>query len=606
MAIWTGEINELNKVYSSFKGQLPDIMKELEQLIRTDDPNVVMLYSRRCLEVIVTDLCETELKRPRKTEPLKGIIDKLNSEEKVPSYIITSMLGLNSMANYGAHPKDFDPEQVRPVLNNLSIIIKWYLKYKDFQIVSKTEAKAEAPKSDNQNYKENYQEKEIVKPKKRTLHWSLKVILGLVLLFGAYFLVMFILFNKNNRELSEDNLTNEVKIGDQVWMAQNLRTTKFSDGTPIALVTDKKEWANLETPAFCWYNNNAGKYEKSSFGALYNWYVVNTGKLCPLGWHVPSDAEWTILLYKVGGEDIAGDELKEIGRNFWSQQYNRANNHSGFAAVGGGNRNMYGPFEEINIRGYLWSASDFPEYVNYPTSINIFSDASNVLTPTMDKKFGMSVRCIKDHNITDYDNNKYNTVQFSNQVWMAENLKTTRLKDGTPIPLVTDKEEWKNLKTPAYCLYDSSLAAWGHGYSSALRKVSGALYNWYAVNTGNLCPTGWHVSSDGDWRRLTAYFGGDSVAGDKLKSTDFWPVRADTIKTTTNESGFTALPGGSRQPDGSFYFDLGDTGSWWCSPEYPGNSAFEALFKSIGTENVTVHSALSNKSSGYSVRCVKD
>jgi uncharacterized protein (TIGR02145 family) len=606
MTIWSGEILELDKLYESFKGHLPDIMKEMEQLIRTDDPNVVMLYSRRCLEVIVTDLCEVELKRPRKTEPLKGIIDKLNSEEKIPPYIGTSMLSLNSMANYGAHPKDFDPEQVKPVLNNLNIIIKWYLKYKDFQIVSKTEAKKEAPKSDYLNSQENYQKKEIVKPKKRTLHWSIKVILGLVFLFCAYFLFMFIILNNANRELSEDNQTNEVKIGDQVWMAQNLRTTKFNDGTPIALVTEKKEWANLETPAYCWYNNNTRKYEKSSFGALYNWYAINTGKLCPTGWHVPTDAEWTILLFKVGGEDKAGDELKEIGRTHWNQQYNRATNNSGFAAVGGGNRNMYGPFEEIRSRGYLWSASDFPDYVNYPTCIYIFSDASNVLTTGMDKKFGMSVRCIKDHYITDYDNNKYNTVQIGYQIWMAENLKTTRFNDGTQIPLVTAKEEWNNLQTPAYCLYDSSLASRGHGYYTALRKVSGALYNWYAVNTGKLCPTGWHVSSDGDWRRLTAYFGGDSVASDKLKSTDFWPVRSDTIKTTTNESGFTALPGGSRQPDGSYYFDLGDIGIWWCSQEYPGNSVFEALNKAIGTENGTVNSALSNKSSGFSVRCVKD
>jgi tetratricopeptide (TPR) repeat protein len=143
MTIWAGEIKELDKLFESFKGQLPDIVKELEQLIRTEDANVVMLYSRRCLEVIVTDLCECELNRPRKTEPLKGIIDKLHSEEKVPSHIITSMHSLNSMSTYGTHPKDFDPEQVKPVLNNLAIIIKWYLKYKDFKIVSKINTEKE-------------------------------------------------------------------------------------------------------------------------------------------------------------------------------------------------------------------------------------------------------------------------------------------------------------------------------------------------------------------------------------------------------------------------------------------------------------------------------
>jgi TolB-like protein/Tfp pilus assembly protein PilF len=130
MAIWTAEIKELERLHESFKGQLPDLEKELEQLIRTEDANVIMLYSRRCLEVIITDLCECELKRPRKTEPLKGIIDKLHKEGKVPPNIISSMHGLNELSTYGTHPKDFDPEQVKPVLSNLDIIIKWYLRYK--------------------------------------------------------------------------------------------------------------------------------------------------------------------------------------------------------------------------------------------------------------------------------------------------------------------------------------------------------------------------------------------------------------------------------------------------------------------------------------------
>lgn len=130
MAIWTAEIKELEKLHESLKGRFPELQKELEQLVKSDDPNVIMLYSRRCLEVIITYLCECELKRPRKTEPLKGIIDKLHKEEKVPSHILTSMHGLNELSTYGAHPKNFDPEQVKPVLVNLDIIIKWYLKYR--------------------------------------------------------------------------------------------------------------------------------------------------------------------------------------------------------------------------------------------------------------------------------------------------------------------------------------------------------------------------------------------------------------------------------------------------------------------------------------------
>ena len=130
MAIWSAEIKELEKLSVTLKGQVPDLEKEVIRLVKADDENMILLYSRRCLEVIITDLCERELKRPRKTEPLKGIIEKLNKEGLVPSHIITSMDGLNSLSTYGVHPKDFDPEQLKPVLSNLAIIIKWYLKYK--------------------------------------------------------------------------------------------------------------------------------------------------------------------------------------------------------------------------------------------------------------------------------------------------------------------------------------------------------------------------------------------------------------------------------------------------------------------------------------------
>jgi tetratricopeptide (TPR) repeat protein len=146
MALWSAEIKELERLLESFKGQLPDLEKELERLVKADDENMILLYSRRCLEVIITDLCECQLKRERGTEPLKGIIDKLNKEKKVPSHIITSMHGLNELSTYGTHPKDFDPEQVKPVLNNLDIIIKWYLKYKDTKIKIQTEEKNQVKK----------------------------------------------------------------------------------------------------------------------------------------------------------------------------------------------------------------------------------------------------------------------------------------------------------------------------------------------------------------------------------------------------------------------------------------------------------------------------
>ena len=129
MNIWSTEIKELNQINQSIKGKHSKLEKELQSLIKTDDANILLVYSRRCLEVIITELCERELKRHRGTEPLQRIIDKLNKEEIVPHNIIVSMQSVNSMSTFGAHPKDFEMEQVKPVLHNLKTIIKWYLNY---------------------------------------------------------------------------------------------------------------------------------------------------------------------------------------------------------------------------------------------------------------------------------------------------------------------------------------------------------------------------------------------------------------------------------------------------------------------------------------------
>jgi TolB-like protein len=129
MTIWSSEIKDLERLHSSFKGQYPKLDTELEKLIKADDENMVLVYSRRCLELIISDLSERELNRPRGTDPLKGILDKLNRERKVPENIITSMHSLNSMSTFGAHPKDFDPRQVKPVILDLTTVLEWYLNY---------------------------------------------------------------------------------------------------------------------------------------------------------------------------------------------------------------------------------------------------------------------------------------------------------------------------------------------------------------------------------------------------------------------------------------------------------------------------------------------
>ena len=239
MQIWSAEIKEIESLYTSIKGRFPELEKELEQLIETKDANVVMLYSRRCLEIIVSDLCEFELKRPRKTEPLKGIIDKLHSEEKVPSHIITSMDHLNSLSTYGAHPKEFDPQQVKPVLNNLTTIIEWYRKYKDNQIISK--AKTEEAKPDIEkpvNFKElNH------KPNKKII-----TLLSGLLLVGAIVIILLFIFDIiGGGERAEDLTKLEKSIA--VLPFENLSSDEeqawFSDGITDVIINQLSKISDL-------------------------------------------------------------------------------------------------------------------------------------------------------------------------------------------------------------------------------------------------------------------------------------------------------------------------------------------------------------------------
>jgi TolB-like protein/Tfp pilus assembly protein PilF len=199
MSIWSAEIKELEIVYTTIKGRFPDLEKELEQLTKTRDANVVMLYSRRCLEVIIADLCLCELKRPRKTEPLKGIIDKLNREEKVPAHIITAMDHLNSLSTYGTHPKDFDPEQVKPVLFNLSTIIKWYLKYKETQDITKAKTIEEKPGHDMPVDTGKLSQK----PNRRMI----LLLSGILLVVAAFIIILFVTGriggNKRTKEIEK-------------------------------------------------------------------------------------------------------------------------------------------------------------------------------------------------------------------------------------------------------------------------------------------------------------------------------------------------------------------------------------------------------------------
>ncbi len=196
------------------------------------------------------------------------------------------------------------------------------------------------------------------------------------------------------------------------------------------------------------------------------------------------------------------------------------------------------------------------------------------------------------NNVTDIDGNVYRIVKIGDKTWMAENLRTTRFNDGTAIPLVTEQNAWIILSSPAYCWYNND---------TVYKASYGALYNGFAINTEKLCPAGWHISTDADWYALVEFLGGESNAGGKLKSTDvrYW-INPNT--GATNESGFAALPGGTRYGNGLF-FSIKSIGSWWTLNK---TNTLNGYYRSLNNASITVTRNYTDLTFGNSVRCVKN
>ena len=200
--------------------------------------------------------------------------------------------------------------------------------------------------------------------------------------------------------------------------------------------------------------------------------------------------------------------------------------------------------------------------------------------------------------VTDIDGNTYEIVKIGNQWWMAENLKVTHYQNGESIPNVTDSTAWSNLSTGAWCSYNNEA-----GYVSTY----GLLYNWYAVNDSlGLAPEGWHVASEEDWQELIDSLGGFLVAGGKMKTTGtieegdgLWHLYANDSTDATNESGFSALPGGNRHNDGRFT-SIGRYARFWSFAE-------RSLYLSLGySYSYAPPLSSADKRYGFSIRCVKD
>jgi uncharacterized protein (TIGR02145 family) len=209
---------------------------------------------------------------------------------------------------------------------------------------------------------------------------------------------------------AEGNVYATVTIGNQVWMAENLSTSKFSNGDSIPMVYDNLPWQQatvIQSPAACFYNNDS--INDTPMGKLYNWYaVIDSRNVCPSGWHIPSDAEWSQLIVHLDSLTIVGDDvesslvgaqIKSTGLQFWLAPNTGAVNQSGFSALPGGKRpatGLYYPiFEYYSYYGYFWSSTSsqtpglaYDRYLDYASTA--------ILRTTSPKGEGKSVRCVKD------------------------------------------------------------------------------------------------------------------------------------------------------------------------------------------------------------------
>jgi uncharacterized protein (TIGR02145 family) len=440
-----------------------------------------------------------------------------------------------------------------------------------------------------------------------------------------------------------------VAIDGNCWFKENLATTLTRDTTAIPEETDYTTWNNLATPAFARYGNSDDGVE--THGLLYNAYATTAEYgLCPTNWVIPSSADWQALADALGDASTAGGAMKESGTSHWLAPNTGATNSSGFTALPSGQRQV-GTLGDIHIGEEAWFWT--PKTLSNPTLLTSWglSHTSATLSSAQHSlKRGHSVRCLlipilgcTDLNFMEYnaaanvddgscqtpafpgctderysefdptanlddgscthlagctptdvvafDGYNYTLVTIGEQCWFKENLRSEHYNDGSAIPEVQDNAEWGALSTGAQ-------SYWGNNTTNL--ATYGRLYNWYAVDDSRgLCPSGWHVPSDGEWTVLTDYLGGLSFAGGQMKSS----ATDSPTWDGTNTSGFSGLPGGNRSNYGIFD-SFGFRGYWWSSSPY---------FTSAWLRNLTSGSDVVEQSSyyygqwfGLSVRCIRD
>ena len=530
---------------------------------------------------------------------------------------------------------------------------------------------------------------------------------------------------------ADENNYPVVEIGDQVWMAVNLKTSKYSDGTGIPIGIDFPGWYAITNDGFCW--NNYDESRKNS-GGFYNWYAVDVASngnknLCPAGWHVPSYVDWVTMEnylisngFNYDGTTIGNKIAKSLAATSdWynpftkgapgNNDYPAYRNKTGFSA----NPTGWGPNGQYHGKeGYWWSATGIDAKTALSTIIDC-GDPAVVTEFSRPKNSGLTVRCIKGEaqllpvlttkgisniksnkatsggnitndgntpittrgvcwstssnptiadyrsingigageftstiyglpettyyvrayatnsvgtgygnefifktyagSVTDLEYNNYNTTRIGDQIWMAENLRSTRYTDDTPIPLISDAAAWSTLSSPGYCWYNNDVTDYKTTY--------GALYNWYAIDLASngskkVCPPDWHLPTYEEWLTMENYLiakgynfdgstSGNKIAKSLAATTNWYTTSQEGTPGNTdypayrNKTGFTAFPTGIRNFNGDF--TNGGYGSWWSAT---GVDAQFAWFVQIWWDNIILYiDNINSKKNGYSIRCLK-
>jgi len=217
--------------------------------------------------------------------------------------------------------------------------------------------------------------------------------LNFILFLTSFFLTNYLMGqNVLNVKIKDvdGNAYQQIVIGNQIWLDRNLQVTHFNNGALIPFVAENKEWSNLTTPGYCFYQNK--KENTTSFGVLYNWYVIDKGNVCPVGWHVPSDDEWTVLSFFLGGDLVAGSQIKS--NTGWNLNGNGSDT-SKFQALPSGVRFIGSSnFSNEGTCAVWWSATEGDDTDAWFRKTNYYHPS--LLRYSTNKAHGFSIRCLKD------------------------------------------------------------------------------------------------------------------------------------------------------------------------------------------------------------------